>query len=237
VANESGRKTFDVEVPNVKASVQSGDFWVSSDHGGAKFTNYDDRPVAVAAHGETMTLGRNEGTVVEPGRRPKAKQELLAEPTLTSPPDDRLVYGTDVEFAWAEVAEAEGYWLELATDQTFDHMVTSKFGLDETGFKFAGLRPGNYFWRVSALDKFGLPGPRSAPFRFTLRVANTPPFLEIDNPKDKTIMRHAVVDVSGVTEADAIVTVNGGSVQVSADGSCHCTRPQHHHGRFDRSRR
>ena len=36
------RSKFNVEIPDVDASIDSGNFWVSNDDEGAKFANYDD---------------------------------------------------------------------------------------------------------------------------------------------------------------------------------------------------
>ena len=51
LSGKSAQHKFEVEVPEVKADVESRDFWVRRDDSGSKFTNYDDRTLSVAAKG------------------------------------------------------------------------------------------------------------------------------------------------------------------------------------------
>ena len=48
-------------------------------------------------------------------------------------------------------------------------MTFSRWGLPDTHFQSAPLEVGSYYWRVAALDKFGLPGERSEVWRFHVR--------------------------------------------------------------------
>jgi Glucodextranase, domain B/FecR protein len=217
LAGDNTRSKFNVEIPDVNANIDSGNFWVSNDARNAKFTNYDDREVSVAANGETVTLGRNEGTVVARGERPAGNVALLPSPAPTLPADESLVYESTPELAWLPVAESAGYWLEIATDQEFNRVVDSQFGLDEPRYVTGALVVGDYFWRVSALDGFGLPGERSPTFRFRVAPDNTPPYLKIETPAGGAILRKASAEVTGESEPGAVVTVAGVETEVSAD--------------------
>jgi hypothetical protein len=218
LAGDNSRSKFNVEIPDVNANIDSGNFWVSNNSENAKFTNYDDREVSVAANGETVRLGRNEGTVVARGERPSDNVVLLPSPAPVAPSDESLVYQTTPELAWSPVAESAGYWLEIAFDQEFNGIVESQFGLDEPRHVTGELAVGDYFWRVSALDGFGLPGARSPTFRFSVAPDNTPPYLKIETPAGGTILREASVEVTGESEADAVVTVDGVETKVGEDG-------------------
>ena len=162
-SHESERTSFAVDIPEAKARIESGDFWVSSNASGAKFTNYDDRPVAVAASGETVVLGRNEGLVLSAKGKAGEKRDVLGAPRLSAPANDGVAYNSAADLAWAGPEGAGGYWLEIGADQSFDTMLVSEFGLQKPAFRAEQLPPGEYYWRVSALDAFGLPGRAQRP--------------------------------------------------------------------------
>lgn len=219
VLNEDkDRAKFTVDIPQVSASIDSGDFWVSNGKNGAKFTNYDDKVVKVSAGGDQVVLGKNEGTIVDKGDKPRAAMTVLPAPAPLLPADNGPVYVTEPEISWQPVEGAAGYWLEVAGDQRFDKIVANGFGLEDTRDKIGPLAVGEYYWRVSALDQFGLPGARSPVHRFSVSPDDTPPFLKIDAPGDGAIIRKAAIDVTGESEAGATLTLNGAPVAIGADG-------------------
>ncbi|WP_417666399.1 FecR domain-containing protein [Roseibium sp.] len=218
LGGNSNRKSLEVDVPDVNAKIDSGDFWVRQDVSGAKFTNYDDARVDINAQGNQVSLGRNEGVVIRAGEAPRSKVGLLQTPVLVYPADDGLVFNARTEVSWEAVDEAAGYWLEVARDPNFNRMVDSATGLTETNFTLEGLDIGTYYWRIAALDQFGLPGPRSLPHRFVMRIDTAPPFLRLEAPLSDQIYRDAAVEVIGETEPGARVTVNGASASVGAEG-------------------
>ncbi|MCP4385428.1 MAG: hypothetical protein GY798_29115 [Hyphomicrobiales bacterium] len=213
------RSRFSVEIPNVDAVIDSGNFWVSNSDDSAKFTNYDDRIVSVAAAGETVTLGKNEGTIVDEGQAPRDKLDVLPPPVHDTPPNGAIVYSPRPELSWAPAGNAAGYWLEVSTDQNFDRIVENAFGIAGPAHTTKALEVGEYFWRVSALDGFGLPGARSDAFSFQVSPDATPPFLTIEQPAPNAIIRDASLPLSGESEPDAVVTVNGEPVQLDDNGS------------------
>lgn len=218
LGGDSDRKTLEVDVPDVNAQIDSGDFWVRQDVSGAKFTNYDDRRVEIAARGDRVELGRNEGVVIRAGEAPRDKIDLLQTPALAEPADDGQVFNRTAQLAWSAVPQAAGYWLEIALDGNFNIMVDSVSALAETSFTLENLEPGLYYWRVSALDQFGLPGPRSLPRRFNMRIDTAPPYLRLDAPLSSEIYREAAIEVRGESEPGALVKVNGADAEVNALG-------------------
>ena len=218
LAGGDDRKTFNVEIPKVNAVIDSGNFWVSNDDSGAKFTNYDDRTVAVSAAGAVVTLGKNEGTIVDPGAKPRDKIAVVPPPAPLAPENDGVVFVATPELSWSPVEGSAGYWLEIASDQNFDHIVENGFGIERPAHVAAPLAVGEYFWRVSALDGFGLPGARSDTVSFKVTPDDTPPYLKIEVPAEGSILREARATVRGESEPDAAVTVNGAPVAVDAAG-------------------
>jgi hypothetical protein len=218
LSSSSTRASFNVEVPSVNANIESGNFWVRNDNAGAKFTNYDDGAVEVAAAGGRVTLGRNEGTIVRPGAAPREAIAVLPPPALAGPANDAIAFNQPPRLAWQPMPEAVGYWIEIGGDQAFARMVTSRFGIETAQFEPGTLPPGEYFWRVAALDQFGLPGARSAVWRFVLTVDKEPPFLTVRTPERDSIFRVASVSVSGEAEPGARVTVQGADARPAPDG-------------------
>jgi FecR protein/Glucodextranase, domain B len=218
LSGKSARKTFGLEIPDVETEIDSTSFWVRHDASGSKFANYDDGALQVAAEGESVTLGRNEGTVVRSGQAPSEKMDVLVGPVLVAPQDDAVAYRADLELQWAPVGDAAGYWVEVAVDPSFAEMTLSQWGLKDTSFHTEDLDVGPYYWRVAALDKFGLPGARSPAWRFNVSIDVTPPYLAINAPAEGAILRDATLEVVGESEPAASVTLNGGAVALGPDG-------------------
>lgn len=223
LGGDSDRKTLQVDVPDVNAQIDSGDFWVRQDVSGAKFTNYDDKRVEIAARGDRVDLGRNEGVVIRSGEAPRQKVELLGTPDLLAPADDGEVYNRTADLSWSPVRDAAGYWLEVARDPNFNRMVDSVSALPDTSFTLKNLDTGIYYWRISALDQFGLPGPRSLSHRFDMRIDTAPPYLRLDAPLSSDIHREASVEVKGESEPGAEVSVNGAPAEVDTQGAYRLT--------------
>ena len=218
LAGKSQRKSFELEVPEVQTEIESTNFWVRRDDAGSKFANFDERALAVSAQGESVSLGRNEATLVRNGAPPSEKIDILPAATLTAPQDDQVAFDAAVEMSWASLADAAGYWLEVAYDPGFRRMTFSRWGLPDTHFQSAPLEVGSYYWRVAALDKFGLPGERSGVWRFHVRSDVTAPYLSIGEPAEGGIVRQSPLAVRGESEPDASLELNGSPLEVGADG-------------------
>lgn len=206
---KSARRTFELEIPEVETEIGSRNFWVRRDRTGSKFANYDEQVLRVAARGRSVTLGRNEAALVRHGKPPGEKIDALAAPALQAPEDDSVAFNAAVELAWSDVAEAAGYWLEVALDPAFDRMTMSRWGVAAPRAQLDALDIGTYYWRAIALDKFGLPGMRSHVRRFHVRIDQSPPFLIIEEPEEGAIIRAARVRLHGETEAGATVSLDG----------------------------
>src|SRR5207249_1752765 len=119
LAGKSERKNFAVDIPSAKALIQSGDFWVQSGDQGAKFANYDSKPMNMATRSDKVELGRNEGVVLSSEGKTKTKRGLLTPVNLVFPVDDGLLYKDSFDLNWASLDGAQGYWLETGADQSF----------------------------------------------------------------------------------------------------------------------
>ena len=200
LAGKTDRKKFEVQVPEVTTDVESRNFWVRRDDSGSKFTNFDEGVLRVAANGSAVDLGRNEGTLVRNGRQPTEKVGILGAVGLQAPADDSQTFAAEADLRWAPVADAVGYWLELAHDQGFERMAISRWGLKDTTFATGPLEIGSYYWRIAALDRFGLPGARGEVWRFHVRVDQMPPFLTIQRPAEGELIRTGPIGIEGEAE-------------------------------------
>lgn len=218
LSGKSRRNTFGLEIPDVETEIESTSFWVQHDDSGSKFANYDDQALQVAAEGESVTLGKNEGTVVRSGEAPSEKVDILTSPDLLAPQDDAVAYDAELDLRWSAVADAAGYWVEVASDPGFGQMTLSEWGLEEPDFQTDELDTGSYYWRVAALDKFGLPGARSDAWRFNVSTDVTPPYVAISAPEEGAILRQAPLRVIGESEPGAAITLNGEALTTGPDG-------------------
>jgi hypothetical protein len=219
LAGKSQRKNFELEVPEVETRIDSTNFWVRRDTSGSKFTNYDQRVLQVSAQGESVDLGRNEATLVRSGAPPSDKIEILPPPALVAPRDDEVAFNAAVELSWSPVGGAAGYWLEVAQDPGFRRMVQSRWGLTDVRYDPGALDFGTYYWRIAALDKFGLPGERTDAWRFHVRTDVTPPYLSIGGLEEGAILRASPIRLQGGTEPGAALRLNGEPAPIGPDGS------------------
>ena len=218
LAGKSQRKSFELEVPEVETEIDSTNFWVRRDATGSKFANYDERVLQISAQGESVSLGRNEAALVRSGAPPSDKIDMLPALALRAPADDQVAFDAAVELGWAPVEGAAGYWLEVAADPGFERMTFSRWGLAEDSHRSTPLEVGSYYWRVAALDKFGLPGERSDVWRFHVRSDSTPPYLSIGTPSERGILRESPVELRGESEPGARVELDGRPLQLDAEG-------------------
>jgi PGF-pre-PGF domain-containing protein len=94
----------------------------------------------------------------------------VAKVTLLSPENGSLVSGT-VRFEWYSVTDASGisgYWFQLSTSEEFTYLLEN-VEVEENWHMSSLYLPGNYYWRVCAIDNVGNRGPWSD--CFTVRVS------------------------------------------------------------------
>ena len=196
LAPDSDRSKLEVNMANVDAKIESGNFWVSQDASGAKFSNYDAKPVAIVSGEDTLVLGRNEGAVVKSGDQPTEKVDVIGRVSLAAPEDNAVIFGGHATLGWDKIDGGQGYWVEVAFDPRFDRMVQSLSNLPDNSTGELALAPGTYFWRVAAIDALGLPGPMSTVRKFEIIDDKTPPYLQMRTPEQGAVLREAAVTVS-----------------------------------------
>ena len=213
----SDNTSFEIEVPGVTTTTDSTDFWIKNDQRGARFVNYDGPDLEIRKGDETFMLGANEGVVLASAGARRA--DVLGAVRLSAPDMGAIAYAGRADLSWAVLDGAKTYWLEVARDPGFHQMQVSEWAIEATGFTAEGLEPGEYHWRVAAIDALGLPGAWSHPRSFTMRIDETPPFLTLLAPAPGSLLSAPAVEILGVTEGDASLNLNGEPLEAESDGS------------------
>ncbi len=209
---------FQLEMEDVQTDVNSGAFFVSRDDDATRFANYEGE-LSVTSGDETVVLAENMGSVVRRGHRPTVVRQLLPRPKLMSPGVFARVHGNSILLEWEEIDDARTYWLEIAHDKSFSDMVVNDRRRRQTTFAMEELPRELYYWRVSAIDEYGLPGPKSEVRLIAVLDDVIPPYLLVMNPRSTAIVNESMIMLQGETEQGADITLQGQSITVSDDGT------------------
>src|ERR1700723_3424657 len=169
---------------------------------------------------EHMDIGQFERVAFPTGGQ-MTKSQVLAPPELVQPLNLQPITVNDpkhdpVHFAWNAVATAKSYQFQISTTAAFNHVVMDK-KISTEGVEITGLDPGDYFWRVRAIDADNKTSDVSDPFKFILVVHGKEQemLLEVDS----TELNGNVVEVIGRTEPGAALIINGEQVaSIQPDG-------------------
>ena len=213
----SGFQGVTVEVPGIETGVRSNHYWVRKTRQATRLANYDGE-IEVSAQGNTVVVGQNQGTLVPSTRPPNPPVDLLSPPVLSLPANGQVRYDTGVEFRWGGDQDAKAYWLEVARDRDFTQLLFTKTGIAEAAYYLPIATEGLYYWRVSAIDALGLPGPASDIRHFHVRWDSAPPFLVLNEPANEYRSREPIVRVAGQVEPGSTLTLSGEAVPVASDG-------------------
>ncbi len=158
-------------------------------------------------------------------------------PVLQKPgPDEVHSIGereeTSLEFSWSEQANLNGYQLQISSNEGFTSRVHDSVN-PRSAKETVTLGPGRYWWRARAFSKEGIPGPVADARVFYIKkgadtqaeavaVSSVPkdgkavPGPVLSNISMEVI--GSMVIVSGLTDPQAKVTVNGQAAIVLAEG-------------------
>ncbi len=169
---------------------------------------------------EHLDIGQFEKVTFPTGGQ-MTKSQVLAPPELVQPLNLQPITVNDpkrdpVHFSWNVVATAKSYQFQVSTTAAFNHVVMDK-RLSGESVDITGLDPGDYFWRVRAIDADNKTSDASDPFKFILVVHGKEQemLLEVDS----TELNGNVVEVIGRTEPGAALIINGEQVaSIQPDG-------------------
>lgn len=152
------------------------------------------------------------------------KTDVLAPPDLQEPVNLQALIVADpkhdaIHFAWKPVTTAKQYQFQVSSTNMFTHMVTDR-RTAATSVDITGLDPGDYFWRVIAIDDKDKLSDPSNSYKFMLAAQGKEQemLLEVTN----TELHGNMVEISGRTEAGAALIINGQQVaDIRPDGRFH----------------
>jgi len=178
---------------------------------------------------EHVDIGQYERATFATGGGPVVKSQVLAPPELVEPLNLQPVIVADpkhhaIHFSWKASPTAKQYELQASTTTSFNHIVMEKKTY-ATSLDLSGFDPGDYFWRVRAIDEKNESSDPSEAYKFTLVAQGKEQemLLEVDG----TQLQGNVVEVIGRTEVGAALIVNGEQVAgIQSDGHFrHFTQP------------
>jgi len=179
--------------------------------------------VALDTGAQKVQVGDRQAVTVSAARQVTSPETLLPAPRIERPaPLATFVTtgaGVSLEVAWAPVAGARSYRLEVATDRFFDQLAVGLDDLRATAATTPPLVPGVYFARVAAVDAQGRVGDFGEGVPLRVVLDREPPFLEIEKLVLMRAARGREVLVSGRTEPGATLTVAGRPVAVDPGGT------------------
>jgi hypothetical protein len=147
--------------------------------------------------------------------------QVLAPPALVEPLDLQPIIVPDpkqhpIHFEWKPSPTAKAYDFQASTTAMFNHIVMEKKTAD-TSIDVPGFDPGDYFWRVRAIDEKNNVSDSSDTYKFILVTQGKEQemLLEVDD----TELQGSVVEVIGRTEPGAALIINGEQVaDIAGDG-------------------
>ena len=212
------KSTFVLNAGPSRTELKSQNFYAEADGPQiAKLSNYDGEAI-INSNNVTISIQKNEGTIVEEGKDPLQPVKLLPAPTLTWSSADTVINKESLLFSYLEIEGAASYEIQYSTSPDFDQQLT-EITTQETAVNIPNLPLGMMYVRVQATDQLGLRGPYSKTARIIRTTDNKPPPVFVDNMTDNTILTtQEDFALEGVTEPDAFLTVNGKKVNVMTSG-------------------
>jgi len=196
----------------VRSDPQTNEQQVTVDSGSAELERGNER-VDIGAF-ERATIPAGGGAIV--------KTQVLAPPELVGPLNLQPIIVVDpkhdpVHFSWKPSPMAKLYDFQASTTTMFTHIVTER-KTAETSVDITGLEPGDYFWRVRAIDDNNMASEQSDPYKFTLVAQGKEQEMLLD--VDGTQLHGDVIEVMGRTEPGAALIINGEEVaDIKSDGT------------------
>jgi FecR protein len=170
---------------------------------------------------EHVDIGQYERATFATAGGPITKTQVLAPPELTEPLNLQAIIVADpkrdpVHFAWKPSATGKQYDFQVSTTTMFNHIVMER-KTAATSVDIPGLEPGDYFWRVRAIDEKSNVSDAGDSYKFTLVAQGKEQEMLLD--VDGTELQGSVVEVIGRTEPGAALIINGEEVaDIQPDG-------------------
>ena len=170
---------------------------------------------------EHVDIGQFERATIPAGGGAIVKTQVLAPPELVEPLNLQPIIVPNpkhdpIHFSWKPAATAKFYDFQASTTTMFNHIVMER-KTSATSVDVAGFDPGDYFWRVRAIDDKNDVSDASDSYKFTLVAQGKEQEMLLE--VDETQLHGSVVEVIGRTEPGAALIINGEEVaDIKPDG-------------------
>ena len=129
-----------------------------------------------------------------------------------------------IEFSWTKMANAIGYRIQISHNPYFSSTIVNR-KVDSADILISGLKEGVYYWMVQSYDANGKESSESEKNRFNI-IPKQDDSAAITLDLDPLVQHGHVIELTGKTEVEARVMVNGQEVPViGTDGSFHYFTP------------
>jgi hypothetical protein len=183
----------------------------------------------VTRNGETLRLADWERVSFAEASPKMEREKEIGPPSPISPANMMPIFVTpdskSIGFSWTPMANATGYRLQISRNPYFSSTIVDR-KVATADVSVSGLNDGAYYWMVQSYDSKGRESVESEKNRFTiiLKTANDNSSLGLD--LEPLIQHGRVLELTGKTEQNARVMVNGREVpMVGSDGTFHYFTP------------
>jgi hypothetical protein len=214
--------TAEVSFENAVASLRSNSRAAITSDPGTKeqVITVDAGSAELNRAGEHVDIGQYERAAFPTGGS-ITKSQVLAPPQLVEPLNLQPIIVADpkhdpIHFSWKPAVTAKMYDFQVGTTTMFNHIVIEK-KTAATSVDTSGLDPGDYFWRVRAIDEKNNVSDESDSYKFSLVTQGKEQDMVLE--VDDTQLEGNVVEVIGHTEPGAALIINGAEVaDIKPDG-------------------
>jgi hypothetical protein len=182
----------------------------------------------VARNGEVVRLAEWEKANWRAGSSHLEKSKEIGPPVPISPANMMPIFvskgAKSIEFSWTKMANAIGYRIQISHNPYFSSTIVNR-KVDTADILISGLKEGVYYWMVQSYDANGKESTESEKNRFNI-IPKQDDTAAITLDLDPLVQHGHVIELTGKTEVEARVMVNGQEVPViGTDGSFHYFTP------------
>lgn len=116
----------------------------------------------VESAGVSVAVETGMGTVAVAGEAPAEPERLLLAPAINADNPSSSELDKNISVEWTEMTGASHYRLDLCSDKACKSIERTVDKLKQTVHTLAGLKVGDWFWRITAVSASGLDGFPSA---------------------------------------------------------------------------
>lgn len=217
--NSKQNRSFNLNLGTTKSDLQTSKFWANkSADKKIQMSNYDGEAKLTASN-VSVTLKKNQGTVVVEGKAPQLPVDLLPSPKMFWPRQDSIIFQSSIVFKWTPVKNSKSYQVELAKDSDFK-TVFSRPRVSATSLQTELPLDEPVFVRIQAFDSQDIRGGDSPTYRVIRNDDKIPPAIFLNGiTSDQVYIPGSDYQLTGQTEAFATLISNEKPVEIKPDGS------------------